>query len=65
MKRSAKPLFPQMNLPLGNVSATNNLDDQNLLVALTELLVGAAEEEEEEESEQPRNGGEDESEAHA
>jgi hypothetical protein len=63
MKRSAKPLFPQMNLPLGNVSATNNLDDQNqaLLVALTELLVGAAEEE----SEQPRNGGEDESEANA
>jgi len=64
MKRSAKPLYPQMNLPLSNVSATNNLDDQNkdLIVALTELLVSAAAEEE---NEQPGNGGEDESEAHA
>lgn len=65
MKRLAKPLFPQMNLALGNVLATGNLDDQqkDLIVALMELLVSAAEAEER--NEQPRNGGEDESEAHA
>jgi hypothetical protein len=63
MKRSAKPLFPQMNLPLTNLSATGNLDDQDkdLIVALMELLVSVAEEE----NEPPENGGEDESEAHA
>lgn len=66
MKRSAKPLFPQMNLALGNVSTTGNLDDEqkDLIVALMELLVSAAAEAEEE-NEQPGNGGEDESEAHA
>jgi len=65
MKRRAKPLFPQMNLALGNVLATGNLDHQqkDLIVALMELLVSAAEAEER--NEQPTNGGEDESEAHA
>lgn len=61
MKRSAKPLSPQMNLPLGNVPPTGNLEEQSedLTVALVELLIGAAEEQ------QPaENGGEDESEAH-
>ena len=63
MKRSTKPLFPQMNLPLASASATGNLDnqDKDLIVALMELLVSAAEEE----SEQSENGGEHESEAHA
>ena len=63
MKRSTKPLFPQMSLPLANTSATGNLDDQDrdLIVALMELLVSAAAEE----NEQPGNGGADESEAHA
>ena len=76
MKRPAKPLFPQMNLALGNVLATGNLDSQqkDLIVALMELLVSAAEAEAEaeadaeaeaeERNEQPGNGGEDESEAH-
>jgi hypothetical protein len=65
MKRPAKPLFPQMNLALGNVLATGNLDSQqkDLIVALMELLVSAAEAEER--NEQPGNGGEDEFEAHA
>ena len=65
MKRPAKPLFPQMNLALGNVLATGNLDSQqkDLIVALMELLVSAAaaEAEAEERNEQPGNGGEDES----
>ena len=63
MKRSAKPLCPQMNLPLGTMSATENLDDQqqDLILALMELLVSAAEEK----NERPGNGGEDEPEAHA
>lgn len=65
MKRLAKPLFSQMNLALGNVLATGNLDDQqkNLIVALMELLVSAAEAEKR--NEQSGKGGEDESEAHA
>ena len=65
MKRLAKPLFSQMNLALGRVLATGNLDDQqkDLIVALMELLVRAAEAQER--NEQPENGGEDESEAHA
>ena len=64
MKRSTRPLFPQMILPLANTSATGNLDDEDrdLIVALMELLVSAAAEEE---NEQPGNGGADESEAHA
>ena len=68
MKQPVKPLFAQMNLALGSVLATGNLDDQqkDLIVALMELLVSAAEAQaEEERNEQPRNGGEDESEAHA
>lgn len=67
MKRLAQPLFPQMNLALGNVLATGNLDDQqkDLIVALMELLVRAAEAAEaEERNEQSGKGGEDESEAH-
>lgn len=65
MKRPAKPLFAQMNLALGSVLTAANLDDQQkeLIVALMELLVSAAEAEER--NEQPRNGGEDEPEAHA
>lgn len=67
MKRPVKPLFAQMNLALGNVLTAANLDDQQkeLIVALMELLVSAAEAEAEERNEQPRNGGEDEPEAHA
>ena len=67
MKQPVKPLFAQMNLALGSVLATGNLDDQqkDLIVALMELLVSAAEAQAEERNEQPRNGGEDESEAHA
>ena len=64
MKRLSQPLFPQMNLALGNVLATRNLDDQqkDLIVALMELLVRAAQAEER--NEQSGKGGEDESEAH-
>jgi hypothetical protein len=68
MKRSAKSLYPQMNLPLLNVPATATGDDQpnELTVALMELLISAAEEENAyEENEQAGNGGEDESETHA
>jgi hypothetical protein len=63
MKRSAKPLYPQMNLPLFNVPATVTPDEQQneLTEALMELLISAAEAK----SEQPGNGGEDESETHA
>ena len=63
MKRSAKPLCPQMNLPLGNAPAAGNPEDQHkdLTVALMELLISAAEEK----NEQLENGGEDESETHA
>jgi hypothetical protein len=57
MKRSAKSLYPQMNLLL-NLPATATGDEQpnELTMALMELLIRAAEEE---------NGGEDESETHA
>jgi hypothetical protein len=63
MKRSAKPLCPQMNLPIGNVPPPENPEDlrEDLTVALMELLIGAAEEK----HEQPGNGGEDEPKAHA
>jgi hypothetical protein len=63
MKRSAKPLYPQMNLPLLNVPATEIPDDQQkeLTIALMELLINAAEEK----SEQQENGGKDEFETHA
>jgi hypothetical protein len=68
MKRSAKSLPPQMNLPLLNVPATVTGDEQpnELTIALMELLISAAEEENAyEENEQAGNGGEDESETHA
>ena len=63
MKRSAKPLYPQMNLPLCNGPATATPDQQQneLTSALRELLIRAAEAK----TEQPGNGGEDESETHA
>jgi hypothetical protein len=68
MKRSAKSLYPQMNLPLLNVPATTTSDEQQneLTMALMELLIRVAEEENAyEENEQAGNGGEDESETHA
>jgi hypothetical protein len=63
MKRSAKPLYPQMNLPLFNVPATAVPDDYpgEMTNALMELLISAAEAK----SEQPGNGGEDESQTDA
>jgi len=63
MKRSAKALCPQMNLPLLSVPATATADEQQneLTIALMELLIGAAKEE----NERAGNGGEDESETHA
>ena len=63
MKRSAKPLCPQMNLPLGTAPAAGNPEDQHkdLTVALMVLLIGAVEEK----HERSGNGGEDEPEAHA
>ena len=63
MKRSAKPLDPQMNLSLCNLPATANPDEQQneLTMALMELLISAAEAK----SEQFGTGGEDESETHA
>lgn len=62
MKRSAKSLYPQMNLPLFNLPATATPDEQQneLTIALMELLISAAEAKSE-----PGNGGEDESETHA
>jgi len=62
MKRSAKSLYPQMNLPLLNVPATATPDEQQneLTIALMELLISAAKEE----NEQAGNGEEDESETH-
>ncbi len=63
MKRSAKPpLYSQMNLPLCNVPASASLDEKQneLTIALMELLIRAAEAE----TEQPGNGGQDESETH-
>jgi hypothetical protein len=68
MKRSAKSLYPQMNLPLLNVPATTTPDEQQneLTIALMELLISAAEEENGcKENEQAANGGADESETHA
>ena len=52
-----------MNLPLCNVPASASLDEKQneLTIALMELLIRAAEAE----TEQPGNGGEDESETHA
>jgi hypothetical protein len=63
MKQSAKPLYPQMNLPLFQLPVTATPDEQQneLTIALRELLISAAEAK----SEQPGNGGEDESETHA
>jgi hypothetical protein len=63
MKRSAKRLPPQMNLPLSSVMAAGNPQDQSeeLTTALIELLIGAAKEE----HPQPGNGEEDEPKAHA
>jgi hypothetical protein len=63
MKRSAKSLYPQMNLLLLNVPATATGDEQpnELTMALMELLIRAAEEE----NEQAGKGGGDESETHA
>jgi len=63
MKRSAKRLSPQMNLPLSNVPPGGKPQDQSeeLTAALMELLIGAAEEE----HAQPGIGGEDEPKAHA
>jgi hypothetical protein len=62
MKRSAKPLYPQMNLLLCNLPATVTPDEQQneLIMALMELLISAAEAK----SEHPGNGGEDESKTH-
>jgi len=62
MKRSAKSLYPQMNLLL-NVPATVTGDEQpnELTMTLMELLISAAKEE----NKQAGNGGEDESETHA
>jgi hypothetical protein len=68
MKPSAKSLHPQMNLTLLNVPATATPDEQQneLTIALMELLLSAAEEENEyAENEQAGNGGEDESKTHA
>jgi hypothetical protein len=67
MKRSAKSLYPQMNLLL-NVPATATGDEQpnELTMTLMELLIRAAEEETAyQENEQAGNGGENESETHA
>jgi len=63
MKRSAKPLYPQMNLPLLHVPATATPDAQQnqLTIALMELLISAAEAK----SEQPGNGAQHESQTHA
>jgi hypothetical protein len=63
MKRSAKSLYPQTNLPLFHLPATATPDEQQneLTIALMELLISAAEAT----SEQPGNGAEDESETHA
>jgi len=68
MKRSAKSLYPQMNLLLHNVpvTATGHEQPNELTIALMELLISAAEEENAYEENQPAgNGGEDESETHA
>ena len=67
MKRSAKLLYPQMNLLL-NLPATATGDEppNELTMALMELRIRAAKEENAyEENQQAGNGGEDESETHA
>ncbi len=63
MKRSARPLYPQMNLPLVNIPPAAIPDDQQkeLTIALMELLITAAQGK----IEQQENGGEDEFETHA
>ena len=62
MKRSAKSLYPQMNLPLLSVPTATADEQQNeLTIALMELLISAAKEE----NERAGNGGEDESKTHA
>jgi hypothetical protein len=63
MKRSARPLYPQMNLPLVNAPSAVIPDDQQkeLTPALMELLIKAAKGK----IEQQENGGEDEFETHA
>ena len=62
MKRSAKSLYPQMNLLLLNIPTTATSDEQQneLTIALMELLISAAKEE----NEQAGNGEEDESQTH-
>jgi hypothetical protein len=63
MKQSAKSLSPQMNLPLLEVSTASPDESQNeLTIALVELLISVAEQEE---NEQAETGGEDESETYA
>lgn len=64
MKQSAKSLYPQMNLPLLDVPATAPFEEQQqeLTIALMELLISVAEQQE---NEQAENGGEDESETYA
>jgi hypothetical protein len=63
MKQSAKRRGPQMNLPLLNPPATIVPDgkQEELTLALTELLISAAQENAELES----KGGRNESETHA
>ena len=63
MKRSARPLSPQMNLPIVNVPPAAIPDDQQkeLTIALMELFINAAQGK----IEQQENGGEDELEAHS
>ena len=63
MKRSARPLYPQMNLPIVNVPPTAIPEDQQkeLTIALMELLINAAVGK----IEQQGNGEEDEFETNA
>lgn len=63
MKRSARPLYPQMNLPIVNVPPAAIPDDQQkeLTIALMELFINAAQGK----IEQQENGGKDEFETHA
>ena len=63
MKRSAKPLYPQMNLPIVNVPPTAIPEDQQkeLTIALMELLINVAVGK----IEQQGNGEEDEFETNA
>jgi len=63
MKRPAKPLYPQMNLPLFQMPATATPSEQRneLTSALMELLINAAEAK----SQPPGNGAEDEPETYS